>query len=75
MTTKTEEHPHRKPRVHKEPGGVKSGVTKGDAKVVAKSYTFPTPVLLAYHAWHSGDEGASGDGRHLGREHQHGQVS
>jgi len=47
MTTKTEVHPHRKPAVHKEPGGVKSG----------------------------GDEGASGDGRHLGREYRHGQVS
>jgi phosphatidylserine/phosphatidylglycerophosphate/cardiolipin synthase-like enzyme len=54
MTTKAATHPHRKPAPHGEATAAESGSAEGDGKVVAKSYTSPTLVLLAYD-WPAGD--------------------
>ena len=55
MTTKTATRPHRQLAVHRQATATNSKNIGGDGKLVVKSYTSPTLVLLAYD-WPAGDD-------------------
>src|SRR5262249_28509614 len=55
LTTKSTILPHRQAAPHGKATTTKSRIVGGDGKVVVKSYTSPTLVLLAYD-WPAGDD-------------------